>query len=436
MSVEILKMRIAIVGGGISGSFLFHSLWRHRNKNNVVIEVHLYDQGRGVGGRSSSRYDQDFVFDHGAQFFRSDTSIMKGICKSWLQKGLVSEWKGRHDGSGDFFGLPHQKDPVYVSAKGGMNNIPLELIREAVTLNSKFQFFQGIRVESIQKRSNTNKKWALMGKSGRAAFHDTPEEESKAQKCVPLHDHDGYDIIVLTDISSSFGNWHRASAGVPPHFAEMVRKKAGSRIPLFSCMVSFKEPLNLSVSSITFDTNKSSCVWFASRTNSKPGFQDHRESWTIISTPEYGIQKIIETPMQDIVTGAFLPQSPEYLRTVPGPELCDEFLRLVGISKDREIAYLNAQRWGSAMPAMRHLANDVNSPTRHTLAGVSYDSGLAPLAPTRQCGVDCPSFIGDDDIGLYQIGDMVSSYTPGYEGAVLSAAEAADHLKTLINKRG
>ena len=421
-------MRIAIVGGGISGSFLFSSL------RNLGIEIHLFDQGRGLGGRSSSRYENEFVFDHGAQFFRSDTDEMKKICNDWLTKGLISEWKGPHIGDGDFFGLPCNKDPIYVSAKQGMNNIPISIVQEAITLDPNLQSFQGIRVENIQ-RSDSNDKWILLGKSGRAAFHDTPENESKANPSMPLHNHDGYDIVVLTDISSSFGNWHRASAGVPTNFAKLVSEKAGSRIPLFSTMVCFKEPLNLGVSSITFDNNKSSCVWFASRTNSKPGFQNNIESWTIISTPEYGVRKITETPMQDLKTGVFIPQSSDYLLHIPAPEMCNEFLRLVGISQDREKVYINAQRWGSAMPAMRHLANDVNSPTRHTIAGVSYDSGLSSLAPTRLCGLDSRSFVGDDDIGLYQIGDMVSSYSPGYEGAVLSAAQISNHLKALISRR-
>jgi len=423
-------MRIAIIGGGVSGAYLFKSL---STIGLISVCVDLYDQGRGVGGRASTRYDNGFEFDHGCQFFRSDSPEMKTICNDWLASGIVTEWEGVHEGNGDFFGLPHNR-PVYVSANGGMNNIPYSLVQEAITLEN-FKLFQGVRVESI-KRNDNNSKWMLLGKEGRSAYHDTPEDEAKAQSSKSLHDHDGYNIVVLTDISSSFGNWHRASAGCPASFAEAVSKRAGARVPLFSAMVSFKDPLNLPVSSLTFDRSADSKVWFAARTNSKPGFQKtNHESWTIISTPEYAISKIIETPMQDPISGAFIPQSPEYLLNVPAPELSKEFLRLIGLPIERETLYINGQRWGSALPAPRHFANDINSPTRHTLAGVNYDSGIASLAPTVNCGLQSQSFVSDDELGLYQIGDMVSSYTPGFEGAVLSAAEASKHLAAIIKQR-
>jgi predicted NAD/FAD-dependent oxidoreductase len=51
------------------------------------------------------------------------------------------------------------------------------------------------------------------------------------------------------------------------------------------------------------------------------------------------------------------------------------------------------------------------------------------------CGLQSQSFVSDDELGLYQIGDMVSSYTPGFEGAVLSADEASKHLVAIIKKR-
>ena len=422
------SLRIAIIGGGISGAFLFRRLC-----GLGLAFVDLYDQGRGVGGRSSSRYtDTGFNFDHGCQFFRADTQEMKTICNEWLESGIVSEWQGPHEGSGDFFGLPGI-GPVYVSAKDGMNNIPVTIIQDAITIDKSFKLYQGVRVESI-KQNEDKTKWILLGKDGEAAFHDTPENESRSQSAKSLHDHhDGYDLIVLTDISSSFGSWHRASAGVPEAFAEAVSKRAGARVPLFSTMVSFKEPLNIPFSSLTFERRSDSKVWFASRTNSKPGFQNSPESWTIVSTPEYAITKILETPMQDNL-GTFIPQSPDYLLAVPAPELCSEFLKLNGLPTDREKSYLNAQRWGSALAAHRHLANDVDSPTRQTVSGVAYDSGIAPLAPTNLCR-QSPSFVSSDDLGLYQIGDMVSSFTPGFESSVLSAAEASRHLIALMKKR-
>ena len=132
--------------------------------------------------------------------------------------------------------------------------------------------------------------------------------------------------------------------------------------------------------------------------------------------------------MQDPVTKEFIPQSPDYLLRVPGHELVSEFLRLCDREDATEVVYLNAQRWGSAMPCHRELARDASSASRKELSGVAYDVGRRPLAPTsRRMQED--SIVYDDSLGLLCAGDMVSAYTPGFEGAVLSALEAVLHLR-------
>ena len=98
------SFRIAIIGGGISGAVMFRRLSELLAPHAAVD---LFDQGRGVGGRSSTRYvSESLAFDHGCQFFRSDTTKMKAICSDWQSHGWVSSWEGEHIGQGDFFGLP------------------------------------------------------------------------------------------------------------------------------------------------------------------------------------------------------------------------------------------------------------------------------------------------------------------------------------------
>ena len=46
-----------------------------------------------------------------------------------------------------------------------------------------------------------------------------------------------FKAVVLSDISMSFGDWHRASAGLPADFAAKVAGRP--RVPLFSVMVAF-----------------------------------------------------------------------------------------------------------------------------------------------------------------------------------------------------
>jgi hypothetical protein len=159
--------------------------------------------------------------------------------------------------------------------------------------------------------------------------------------------------------------------------------------------------------------------------------------------------KIEETPMQDPKTGEFIPQSKEYLTSVPGPDLYNAFVSLLRRrSGDETIAgedndvqrqeislpdliHLDAQRWGSALPCHRQLTSE--STTRRLISGVPYDHARYPLAPTKveRCG---ESFLYDEDMMIFQAGDMMSSHTPGLEGAALSGCDAAERLREIFSR--
>lgn len=170
-------------------------------------------------------------------------------------------------------------------------------------------------------------------------------------------------------------------------------------------------------------------------------FLHHR---TLISTPEYAMDQIEQTPMQDEKTGEFVPQSKDYLTDVPAPDLlkafrsqlCDRegILGPNALASFPDVVYIDAQRWGSAMPCHRHLKE--GSETRRVIVGVPYDSGRFALAPTK-CDTDDKkkSFLTDNDMMLFQAGDMMSCYTPGFEGAVLSGCDAAEYLYVLLESR-
>jgi predicted NAD/FAD-dependent oxidoreductase len=450
------SIHIAIIGGGIAGTSFLHELvsinHSHGNIEKVNIRIDLYDQGRGLGGRSSHRYvkqdDKEYRFDHGCQFFRGDTLIMQNIISKFLEKKVITQWKGNFEAHSsttnnnskcDFFGMPFN-GPFYVST-GGMHNLPLSLVNAAKKMEGNkttVNLFPATRVSKLHHKIG---KWYLEGIGGNAAFHDTKESIAAAAKHNYLNNNDdGYDIVVLTDISStSFDSWHRASAGVPDLFSKQIRNKVGARVPLFTAMVAFEEPLpDINFDTITFPLNNGNDCWFAAKTNSKPGFENLvAECWTIVSTPSYAAREIKKVPMQDAKTGEFLPQERGYLQNVPAKELLASFLKAVNISESNtpNIVHINAQRWGSAMPAPRHLATDDSSPTRCYLSGVAYDTGKCELAPTKAEGSNANSFHYDETLHLMQIGDMISNQTPGMEAAVISAVEGAKFVMEILKKK-
>jgi len=327
-TTKTTTVSIAIIGGGITGATAAQTLAKQHaissnNKSNLII--HVFDQGRrGVGGRTSSRTSttsdgtqQQLKFDHGCQFFRADTPQFQNILKYWIHQDYVREWKGNFQSSNgmssdrEFFGMP-SIPPFYV-AVNGMQSLAKNVLDQVISSTSndksaELQVYTGTRVAQLQRDESTNK-WKLHGTSGVAAYHDTPERIAQANNTSTIiGQQQGYDAIILTDVSSSFGKWHRASAGVPESFAKRVRERVGARVPLFSCMIAFDKETSIPFDAASFDD---SIVWFAAKSNSKPGMESlHKECWTIVSTPDYAMDTIEETPMQDAITGDLYPNLP------------------------------------------------------------------------------------------------------------------------------
>jgi len=439
--------RIAIIGGGITGACAASTLVEKLGENRVRVDV--FDQGRsGVGGRSSHRNrtpSQNLRWDHGCQFFRGDTPRFQKLVQSWMEEGIVEEWKGTftgEEGVVEFFGLPSQP-PFYVGV-GGMDAIQKQVLsNDHNNDDSPIRVYTGTRVSSLKQNTTTQNKWTLYGVDGTAAYHDSAESTARVAIPTPIGRSHDYDAVIVTDLSSSFESWHRASAGLPDRFCQKVRQRAGSRTPLFSCMIAFERPLDVSTSAATVWHDD---IWFVARTKDKPGMNTIHDCWTIVSTPKFAIRLIEETPMQDPMTGEFLPQENNYLTTIPGAQLESAFRQLLcegrlsggKLIPEEEIPktlFLDAQRWGSALPAARHLNPNE---TGTVLSGVSYDfcpnTSFAPTQMEKSSNGDDEvlSFVADTEQMLFQAGDMVSTYTPGFEGAALSGIDASEYLSTLL----
>ena len=391
-----------------------------------------------------------YEFDHGCQFFRADCKPMRQLANSWCTAGWAAPWKARFGSLGaatstgtgsttDFFGIPSQPDHVYAGV-GGMHRLPRQILK-----NSTAVLRAGTRVSGV-RRTADSKQWELLGVSGNAAFHDTQllGEAAAKQEEIVLGT---ADAVLFTDISSSFDSWHRASAGVPDSFRQQLLQRP--RVPLFSCMVALDEPVRQLLPYDAFtvsddndnddDNNDASTqppLWFAACSQSKPGFAGAAECWTLISTPAYAVQQIQETTMQDPVTGAFLPQEDGYLNAVPGPALLAAFLKAIqpalqaaGQSTTPQATYVQAQRWGSGLPAP--LVGMVEQDLE-TVCGVRYATKVPNLVYPRAAD-GTKDYLADDAQGLYYAGDFCSQRCPGFEAAALSGLDVADHMIASLN---
>ncbi len=82
-------MAVAVIGAGIAGVACALEL------GAAGVEARLFDKGRGLGGRLSTRRAEPWHFDHGAQYFTVRDPVFTTRVAQWLEDGVVRPWAGR-----------------------------------------------------------------------------------------------------------------------------------------------------------------------------------------------------------------------------------------------------------------------------------------------------------------------------------------------------
>jgi len=111
-------MTIAILGAGISGL----SAARELRSNGKTVKI--FEKSRGVGGRMSTRYADQWEFDHGAQYFTIQNEDFRAEVEAAIASKAVAPWLSR--------GLYMNSDSVVSADRGGnryvgtprMNSLP------------------------------------------------------------------------------------------------------------------------------------------------------------------------------------------------------------------------------------------------------------------------------------------------------------------------
>jgi len=78
--------RTAVIGAGIAGLTVAYAL--HEAGREVVV----FDKGRDVGGRMSTRRARGQRIDHGAQYFTARDDAFQREVDGWEQRGVVERW--------------------------------------------------------------------------------------------------------------------------------------------------------------------------------------------------------------------------------------------------------------------------------------------------------------------------------------------------------
>ncbi|WP_287877845.1 FAD-dependent oxidoreductase [Aquitalea sp.] len=118
-----MRKSIAIIGAGIAGLSCAATL---RDAGHHVV---VFDKGRGLGGRLSTRRGEGWQADHGAQYFTARHPLFQQQVQNWLGNGSVAIWQAHpavlgssqvpaHDAPVRYLGVPGMSAPAKALAAG------------------------------------------------------------------------------------------------------------------------------------------------------------------------------------------------------------------------------------------------------------------------------------------------------------------------------
>lgn len=148
-------MRVAIIGAGLTG-LTAASLLR-----DTGVSITVFDKGRGLGGRLSTRRTRDgFQFDHGAQYLSGTDPDYQAFLATLVREGAAKPWT-------------QTKDRLRIVGLPGMSGIAKHLAK-GIDVRTE------VEISTLQNSAN---RWVIQGEVFDRVICTIPAPQ--AQRLVP-----------------------------------------------------------------------------------------------------------------------------------------------------------------------------------------------------------------------------------------------------------
>lgn len=217
------------------------------------LDVVVLEKARGPGGRCSTRRQDGFAFDHGAQYFTARSAEFRAAVQAWTAKGLLASWEPRIKVFGQRPDSAGSRPDARLVGAPGMNAVLKHL---SLDLECRFSS----RVETVRREGPI---WVL-----------NPAEQAGELKARSL---------VLTAPPEQSANL------LDGHSPLAATARAVPMNPCWALMLGYAQPIPVDFDA-AFD-NDGPLAWLA-RNSSKPGRAG--EAWLLHASAEWSIRYLEE----------------------------------------------------------------------------------------------------------------------------------------------
>jgi len=312
------RIKVAILGSGMSGVTVASTLLDEIKSNNKLkLDITIYEAGRGIGGRMSTRYtgekkqeqqqQQRLQFDHGCQYIGpAKTDEFKLALHTWNQRGWIKEWKGKFGrivytnnnkqssetttatSTSSIAYEETTNDTIRYVGYPRMNSICENIITHSlldavsaehlpshqeeitpstltVITNTRIQHATSLLHNSISDYSSTNDnnyfyKGSRMWQLAEKKKHNTTTTNINEDESLVVGDDDDdggyYDWLVLTDLSSARSLINMHDNDNNDQLSSFITSGGVGYIPVCTTMITLNQPLtSIPVDGIEFSPN-------------------------------------------------------------------------------------------------------------------------------------------------------------------------------------